>query len=56
MAKAKKAEVAEDIIETPVIEMSEKKIELTKRLYALADDPEKVEEFEAVRLELEALG
>lgn len=52
MAKAKKVE---ETVETPATELTGKKLELTKRLYALADDPAKAEEFEAVRLELEAL-
>lgn len=37
-------------------EVDAKKAELNRRLYDLAGDPAKADEFEAVRQELEALG
>lgn len=37
-------------------DVAAKKAELTRRLYDLAGDPAKADEFEAVRVELEALG
>lgn len=37
-------------------EVAAKKAELTRRLYDLAGDSAKADEFEAVRVELEALG
>ena len=36
-------------------DLDKKRMELNLRLYSLANDPQKVEEFEAVRLELAAL-
>lgn len=53
MAKASEKKAKPAKID-PAIEA--KRAELNRRLYELSGDQEKAEEFEAVRLELEALG
>lgn len=60
MAKSstKKKQVAAPEQEAAQVELSveQKRHDLNVRLYELAGDPKKAEEFEAVRLELESLG
>lgn len=53
MAKTKK--VVEATEQTANPEMTGRRLELTRKLYELANDPAKADEFEKVRLELEAL-
>ncbi len=60
MAKVSK-KAAEKPVDTPVdagksAEVAARKAALTRKLYALAGDESKADEFEAVRVELEALA
>lgn len=54
--KTRKKPAAEAVAASESPEKAKLRLDLTKRLYALAGVPERSGEFESVRAELEALG